>query len=68
VEAPHHYNVRRKADTAFYASLNVLAIEPECGWGPCEWLFKERGQKDLFLHYYQKALLDAYLMPFLSNL
>ena len=33
-----------------------------------DYVFQERGQKDLFWHYYQKALLDAYLMPFLSNL
>ena len=39
--------------------------------GPCEWhnfLFQQRGQKDLFVQYYQRALLDAYLLPFLSNL
>ena len=45
--------LRRKANTA------------------CEWhnfTFQQRGQKDLFMQYYQRELLDAYLLPFLSNL
>jgi len=30
--------------------------------------FSKGAKKDLFAHYYQRTLLDAYLLPFLSNL